>query len=162
MGGKRDDMKAPKIQLLKIVFAVMSYLLGIFSIQFSNAQPPFHPQSKPMLKMDGQDFCGRFSHLGLTEAQKKTLKSLLRACASEVLPLRIKRMSSRFELLRSIRDPNVQAKILFERQKKISELQATLNNLLLSYLIKARSIMTKEQLEQLYEDHSLLQNLDFE
>jgi hypothetical protein len=155
-------METPKIQHLRIVFAVISYLLGIFSVQLSNAQPPFHPQSKPMLKMDGQGFYWSFSHLGLTEAQKKTLESLLRAYVSEALPLRIKLMSSRLELLHSIRDPDVQPKILLDRQKKISEHQANLNNLLLSYLIKARSILTKEQLEQLYEDYSQLQSLDLE
>jgi len=115
-----------------------------------------------MLKMDGQDFYQRFSHLGLTDSQRKTLKSLLQAYASEALPLRIKLMSLRFELLQLIRDPNVQSQILLERQKKISELQANLDSLLLSCLIKARSVMTKEQLEQLYEDYSLLRDLDLE
>jgi Spy/CpxP family protein refolding chaperone len=115
-----------------------------------------------MLKMDGQDFYRRFSQLGLTDSQKERLKDLLQAYASEALPLRIKLMSARFELLHLIRDPNVQPKILLDRQKKISEFQADLNNLFLSYLIKARSIMTKEQLEQLSEDHSLLHSLDLE
>ena len=155
-------METPKLQLLKIFFVVMSYLLGIFSIQLSNAQPSFHPESKLMLKMDGQDFYRRFSHLGLTEAQRKTLKGLLQAYASEALPLRIKLMSSRVELLQLIRDPNVQPRILLEQQKKISEFEADLNNLFLSYLIKARSIMTREQLQQLFEDYSLLHGLDFE
>ncbi len=155
-------MKTRKIQILKIVFAVISYLLGIFIVQLSSAQSPFHPQSKPMLKMDGQGFYWRFSDLGLTEAQKEALESLLRAYVSEALPLRIKLMSSRLELLHLIRDPNVQPKILLDRQKKISELQANLNNLSLSYLIKPRSIMTKEQLKQFYENYSLLQGLDLE
>jgi len=137
-------MKSSKIQLLRITFTVISYLLGIFGLQLLNAQPPFHHQSEPMLKMDGQDFYRRFSHLGLTEAQKKALKNLLQTYASEALPLRMRLMSARFELLHLIRDPNVRPKILLDRRKKISEFQADLNNLFLSYLIKARSIMTKE------------------
>ena len=155
-------MQTPKIQLFGIVFLVISFLLGIFRVQLSTAQPPFLPRSKPMLRMDGQDFYRRFSQLGLTDAQKKTLKELLEAYASEALPLRIKLMSSRFELLHLIRDPGVQPKILLDQQKKISKFQADLNNLFLSYLIKARSIMTRAQLQQLFEDYSLLHGLDFE
>ncbi len=43
-------------------------------------------------------------------------------------------------------------KILLDRQKKISELQAKLGNLVFSFQMKARSIFTKEQLERLPED----------
>ena len=155
-------MQTPKAQLFGIVFVVISFSLGIFGVQLSTAQPPFHSRSKHMLRMDGQDFYRKFSQLGLTSAQKKTLRDLLEAYTSEALPLRIKLMSIRFELLHLIRDPSVQPKILLGKQKKISELQAELNNLFLSYLIKARSIMTREQLQQLFEDYSLLHGLDFE
>ncbi len=151
-----------RIQLFGIVFIVISILLGMFSVQHSTAQPPFHHRSKSMLKMDGQDFYRRLSQLGLTDAQRKAFKVLLQAYTSEALPLRIKLMSARFELLHLIRDPNVQPKILLDRQKKISEFQADLNCLFLSYLIKARSIMTKEQLEQLYKDYSALQGFGLE
>ncbi len=155
-------MQPSRIQLFGIVFVVISILLGMFSVQLSAAQPLFHHRSKSMLRMDGQDLCLRLSQLGLTDAQRKALKDLLQAYTSEALPLRIKLMSARFELLHLIRDPNVQPKILLDRQKKISEFQADLNCLFLSYLIKTRSIMTKEQLEQLYKDYSVLQGLGLE
>jgi hypothetical protein len=55
----------------------------------------------------------------------------------------------------------VQPKILVDWQKKISELQAKLESLSLSYQIKARSIFTKEQLEQLPQDCSLGMEAEF-
>jgi hypothetical protein len=145
-------IKTKKILLLRIVFALICYLLIIFGAPVSKAQPPFHPQSKPMLRMDGQNDCWESADLGLTEAQGKALEGLQRVYALEALPLRIELMSLTFELRYLVRDPNVQSKLLFDRQKKISELQAKLDDLSLSYQIKARSIFTKEQLERLPPD----------
>jgi CheY-like chemotaxis protein len=144
-----------------IIFALILFILILFGIQPSKAQPPFHPQNKPKLRMDGQDAYWKSSDLDLTEAQKKTLEGLQRAYASEALPLRMELMSLGFELRYLIRDPNVQPKILLDRQKKISELQAKLDDLSLSYQIKARSILTKEQLERLPQDYSLGMELGF-
>jgi len=142
-------MKTKKIMFLGIVFPLISYLLIMFDAPASKAQPLFHPQSRPMLRMDGQNDCWESNDLGLTEAQEKALEGLQRVYASEALPLRIELMSLRFELRYLVRDPNVQSELLFDRQKKISELQAKLDDLSLSYQIKARSIFTKEQLDQL-------------
>jgi hypothetical protein len=61
-------------------------------------------------------------------------------------------VSLRFELRHLIRDQNVPSKILLERQRKISELQAKLESLSLACQIKARSVLTKEQLGQLPQD----------
>jgi hypothetical protein len=105
-----------------------------------------------MLRMDGQNTCWESVDLGLTEVQKNALKNLQRTYASETLPLRIELISLRFELRHLFRDPNVQPKILLDRQKKISELQAKLGDLSLSYQIKARSIFTKEQLAKFPQD----------
>lgn len=148
-------MKTSKILLLRIVFPLISYLLIMLGVQPSKAQPSFFPQSKPMLRLDGQNACWESADLGLTEVQKKALKSLQRAYTLEAFPVRIKLMSLRFELHNLIRDPNVQPKILLDRQKKISELQAKLNDLSLSYQIKARSIFTKEQFAKFPQDCSL-------
>ena len=148
-------MQTKKIIFLGIVFALISYLLIMFGAPASKAQPPFHPQSKPMLRMDGQNDCWESWDLSLTEAQEKALEGLQRVYALEALPLRIELMSLTFELRYLVRDPNVQSKLLFDRQKKISELQAKLDDLSLSYQIKARSIFTKEQLEQLPSGFSM-------
>jgi Spy/CpxP family protein refolding chaperone len=152
---RRMNIKTKKILLLRIVFALISYLLIIFGAPASKAKPPFHSQSKPMLRMDGQNDCWESADLGLTEAQEKALEGLQKAYMLEALPLRIELMSLRFELRYLIRDPNVQPKILLNWQKKISGLQGKLGNLSLSYKIKARSIFTREQLEQLPQDCSM-------
>jgi hypothetical protein len=52
-------------------------------------------------------------------------------------------------LKHSLSDPNAQPQILFERQREISALQAKLEELSLSYQIKARLIFTEKQLERL-------------
>ena len=139
----------------RIVFALILSILTLLCVQPLRAQPRFHPQDKPMMGMDGHNAYWKSSDLGLTEGQKRTFEGLQQGYASETFPLRIELMSLRFELRHLIGDPNVQSKILLDRQKKISELQAKLDDLSLSYQIKARSIFTKEQLEQLPLDFSM-------
>jgi hypothetical protein len=102
--------------------------------------------------MDSDEVYWQSFDLGLTEAQQKKLESLLSAYASEAFPLSMEIMSLRFELRYLIRDSSVQPKILLDRQKKILELQTKLDDLSLSYRIKARSVFIKEQLEQLPPD----------
>ena len=147
-------MKARKGLYLfeRIVFAIILFILIIFCGQPSNAQPPFSPQNRSMLRMDSQEACWQSSDLGLTEDQTKALEDLQRLYMAEALPMRRELMSLRFELRQLIRDPSIQSKILLDRQKKISELQGKLDNLSLSYQMKARSTFTKEQLEQLPHD----------
>jgi len=135
-----------------IFFVLILLLLTIFYVQMSKAQPPFYPQNKPMLRSDSQDACWQSSDLALSEAQKKELENLQRAYSAEAMPLRRELISSRFELIHLIRDSNAQSNILVDRQKRISELQAKLDNLSLSYQMKARSIFTKEQLDRLPQD----------
>jgi Spy/CpxP family protein refolding chaperone len=136
----------------RIVFVIIFFILIIFGVQPSKAQPPFYPHNKPMLRSDGQDAYWKSSDLGLTETQKKTLENLQQAYASEAFPLRMELMSLRFELRYLLRSPNVQPEVLLDRQKKISEVQMKLDSLSFSYQMKARSVFTKEQLERLPED----------
>jgi YesN/AraC family two-component response regulator len=145
-----------------IVFALVLSILILFDIQPSKAQPSFYPENKSTWRMGGQGACWQSSDLALTEAQTKTLEGLQCAYMAEAMPLRKELMSIRFEFRHLIRDPNVQSKILFDRQKQISELQVTLDNLWLSYQIKARSVLTKAQLEQLPKDCSLGINPEYE
>jgi len=138
----------PKILIMFLIFT-------LFNVQLSKAQPSFYPQNKRTWKGDSQGACWQSSDLVLTEAQTKALGNLQCAYVAEATPLRKELMSIRFELRHLIRDPNVQSKVLFDRQKKISELQVKLDNLSLSYQLKARSILTNEQLKQLPQDCSL-------
>ena len=140
----------------------MLLMLILVYVQSSGAQPSFYPQNKPTWKVESQGACWQSSDLVLTETQTKTLGNLQCAYVAEAMPLRKELMSVRFELRHLIRDPNVPSKVLFDRQKKMSELQVKLDNLSLSYQIKARSILTKEQLEQLPQDCSLGMSPEYE
>ena len=147
---KKGLYRAERV-LLGIIFLV----LFIFGVPPLEAQPPFYLQNRPMLRSDGQDPYSQSSPLGFTEYQIKALENLQHAFIAEATPLRSELISLRFELRHLIRDQNVPSKTLLERQRKISELQGKLESLSLSYQIKARSIFTKEQLEQFPQDCSL-------
>jgi hypothetical protein len=137
-------------------------IFTLFNIQPSKAQPPFHLRNKPLSGMSGQENCWESSDLALTEAQTKAFKGLKLDYTAEAMPLRRERMSIKFELRHLIRDPNVQSNVLFDRQKKISDIQVKLDNLSFFYQIKARSILTKEQLELLPQDCSLEMSPEYE
>jgi hypothetical protein len=99
--------------------------------------------------MDSQGTCWEPPSLGLTEAQKNALETLRRTFMAEAMPIRTELFALRIGLRHLLSDPNVQPQILFDRQRKISALQAKLEELSLSYQVKARPIFTKEQLERL-------------
>jgi len=99
--------------------------------------------------MNSQGACWESSSFALTEAQKKALETLRRAYMAEATPIRASLFALKIELRHLLSDPNVQPQILFDQQRKISALQAKLEELSLSYQIKARLVFTKEQLERL-------------
>jgi len=158
------DVRGRKNLILSggITFAMILFILILIHVRPSKAQPPFYPQNKSMLRMNSQGACWQSPDLGLTEAQTKALESLQHDYAAETMPLRREMMSIKFELRHMIRDPNVQSKPLFDRQKNISDLHIKLDNLSLSYRIQTRSILTKEQLEQLPQDCSLGMSPEYE
>jgi len=130
-----------------ILLGLIFLLLTTLNIQPLLAQPSFPKQNSAILRMGEEGACGQIP--ALTKEQAKALDTLQQAYMTEAMPLRRDLTVLRLELGYLIRDPNVQSKVLFDRQKKISELRAKLDDLSLSYQIKARSLLTKEQLEQL-------------
>ena len=134
----------------------------LLNVHPSSAQRTFSTQSRSILKMDDQGVCWQSFPLSLTEHQIKALENLQYAFMAEAMPLRRELMSLKFELRHLIRDPNVQPKILLDWQKKISELQAKLDNIVFSYQLKARSIFTKEQLERLPQGWAFEMGLGYE
>jgi Spy/CpxP family protein refolding chaperone len=139
-----------------IFFALMLFLLTFSIIRISEAQEAFPKLNRPNLRMDSQGTCWESSSLALTEAQKKALETLRRAYMAEAMPIRTELFALRVELRHLLSDPNVQPQMLFYQQRKISALQAKLEELSLSYQVKARSIFTKEQLEQVPADFSII------
>jgi hypothetical protein len=124
----------------------------LINIKVSQAQRTFPPNTKPNFRMDSQGACWQSSSFAPTEAQKKALETLRRAYMAEAIPIRTGLFALKIELRHLLSDPNVQPQILFDQQRKISDLQTKLEELSLSYQIKARSVFTKAQLERLPMD----------
>jgi Spy/CpxP family protein refolding chaperone len=136
--------------------------LILISIKGSEAQRTLPSNSKPNLRMGSQGTCWESSSFALTEAQSKALETLRRAYMAEAIPIRTGLFALRIELRHLLSDPNVQPQILFDQQRKISALQAKLEELSLSYQVKARSIFTKEQLERLPQGWAFEMGLGYE
>lgn len=134
----------------KLTFLTVFLLLFLLPcIQPSEAQNSSIPRDKPVLRADDQRANQQSFSSNLTEAQKKSLEELRRKYVKEAIPMRAGLFALKIELRHLLLDPNVQPQILFDRQREISALQAKLEELSLSYQVKARSIFTKEQLERL-------------
>jgi hypothetical protein len=147
---QRNNGKARYPSLQRgIFFALILFLLTFSIIRISEAQEPFPKVNKPNLRMDSQGTCWESSSFALTETQKKAFETLRQAYMAEAIPIRTGLFTLKIELRHLLSDPNVQPQILFDQQGKISVLQAKIEELSLSYQIKARSIFTKEQLERL-------------
>jgi Spy/CpxP family protein refolding chaperone len=145
-GSKKEYTHFFQCMILLLIFS----FLASFCIRTSEAQ-----SNGPSLKTRNGRGLSQSLLADLTEEQTKAIESLQHTYLSKVFPLRRELISSRFELRHLIRDPNVQPKTLLDLQKRMSELQARLDHLSLSYQIEVRTILTKEQLEQLPQDCSL-------
>jgi hypothetical protein len=82
----------------------------------------------------------------------KALENLQRAYQEEVAPKYRELMTLRIELQCYVLDKNIKPQDIMERHKKLLALQTELESLSFSYQMKARSILTREQLERLPQD----------
>jgi len=149
----KNNTKGKRLFLGKILFGLLFSLSAVLSVQSPEAQQPFSKQDKPIMRSGSQKaYPSQSPDFVLTKEQAKDLEVLQHAYMAEAMPVRRELLSLRIELRHSIQNPKVQSKTLLDLQKKISELQAQLESLSLSYQIKARSLLTKEQLERFPED----------
>lgn len=152
----RPAFEVEKKEMRRSTFFIMTLIiLGLLNIHPSEAQKTFPSQDKPRFKADRFIIYWKSPPIDLSEAQAKEIEKLQREYATEAIPLRHELRTLRFELRHLISDPNVKPQVLFDKQRKISDLHAKLDILLLSYQIKARSIFTKEQLDRLPRDYML-------
>jgi CheY-like chemotaxis protein len=154
-------MKYSLLQCGIFIMLILS-LFALFAIQMSEAQERSPKLDRPNLRMNSQGTCWESSSFALTEAQKKALESLHRAYMAEAIPIRTGLFALKIELRHLLSDPNVQPQMLFDQQRKISALQAKLEELSLSYQVKARSVFTKEQLERLPQGWAFEMGLGYE
>jgi len=107
---------------------------------------------RPSLRMDSQGRCWKSSSFALTEEQMKALENLQRAYQEELAPKYRELMTLRIELQCYVLDKSIKPQDIMERHKKLLALQTELETLSFSYQMKARSILTREQLERLPQD----------
>jgi DNA-binding response OmpR family regulator len=136
----------------RIFIILLLFLLTLLGVQFSEAQERFPKLDRPSLRMDSQGRCWKSSSFALTEEQMKALESLQRAYQAEATPKYRELMTLRLELQCYVLDKNIKPQDIMERHKKLLALQADLESLSFSYQMKARSILTREQLDRLPQD----------
>ena len=135
-----------------IFIMLILFLLTMFGIQLSEAQERFPKLDRPSSRMDSQGRCWKSSSFGLTEEQIKALENLQRAYQAEATPKYRELMTLRIELQCYVSDKDMDLGDLMERHKKLLSLQTEFESLSFSYQMKARSILTKEQLDRLPQD----------
>ena len=140
-----------KFQREIFIMLILS-LLTLLGIQMSEAQERFPKLDRPSLRMNSQGRCWKSSFFGLTEEQIRALESLQRAYQEEAAPKYRGLMTSRLELQYYVLDKSIKPQDIMERHKKLLSLQTELETLSFSYQMKARSILTREQLERLPQD----------
>ena len=147
-------MKYSLLQRGIFIMLILS-LLTLLDIQMSEAQERSPKLDRPNLRMDNQGRCWKSSSFGLTEEQIRSLESLQRGYQEEAAPKYRGLMTLRLELQCYVSDKNIKPQDLMEQHKKLLSLQTELETLSFSYQMKARSILTKEQLERLPQDCTL-------
>jgi len=149
----RNDGKGKYSYLQRgIFFALMLFLLTLFVIRISEAQERFPKLDRPSLRMDSQGRCWESPSFGLTEEQIRSLETLQRAYQAEATPKYRELMTLRIELQCYVFDKSTKPQDIMERHKKLLSLQTELESLSFSYQMKARSILTREQLDRLPQD----------
>jgi len=137
-----------------LITLILSFV-PLFIIRMSEAQTPFPKPNRPDSTTDSQRMRMKPPALDFTAEQVKTLENLRHAYMAEAMPMMTELLALRIGLRYLLSDPNIQARILFDHQRKISALQSRLEELFLSYQVKTRSVFTKEQWERLPEGWGL-------
>jgi Spy/CpxP family protein refolding chaperone len=148
-GSSREIMEKNSLFQRRIFIALILSLLALFIIRISSAQEAFPKMGRPGLRTESQEMCLESLLPSLTKDQVKTIESLRRTYMAEAMPIRMELLALRIELRYLLSDPIVQPRVLFDQQGKISALQVKLEELSLSYVVKIRSVLTKEQLKRL-------------
>jgi hypothetical protein len=132
---------------------IMGFILlsGLME-QAVEAQPSKVPAGPPVLPAHPQGACRMDPSITFTKEQAEKLASLQRAFSEEAKPLWSELRDLRIELRFAVSDPQIQPQVLLDKQRRMSAIQAKLENLRFSYLIRARTIFTKEQLERMPPD----------
>jgi hypothetical protein len=137
------------IKILSLGFIIGFILLGGLMEQTAKAQHSKIPPGGPFLPVQPRGACRMDPSITFTKEQTKEFENLQGAFLKEAKPLLNELRDLRLELRFAVSDPQVPPQTLLDKQQKFSSLQARFENLLFSYQVKARAILTKEQLERM-------------
>jgi hypothetical protein len=147
---------------MKVIEILITIFVIIFSIRPTEAQRTFPLHNKASLKTEGHGAFWQSSSLGLNAAQIKELENIREAFVTEATSLWHEIKMLNLEMRYLISDPNAKTKDLFDRQRRLSELRTKLDTLLLSSKVKARSVLTKEQIDRLPQNSTFGMGTMFE
>ena len=142
-------------------FLIFGFIIGWILFcgqpeQIAEAQHSKVPPGGPLLPVQPpvqpNGACRMDPSIIFTQEQTEKLAHLQRAYLEEVKPLWSELKDLRIELRFAVSDSRVQPEALLDKQRKLSVLQAKLENLFFSYQVKARAIFTKEQLNRFPSD----------
>ena len=144
----------------------LGFMVGIITFnglvgKTSEAQSPKVPLASPFSETQSKGACRKDPSIIFTEEQTKEFESLQRAHSAEAKPLWNELRDLRLEMRYAVSDSQIQPQVLLEKHRKMSVIQAKLENLRFSYLIKARAIFTREQLERFPPDCPLKMGTGF-
>ncbi len=143
-------MKSLKI----IIFGLLASLFSLNGAVHDTFRSPaaLYSAGEPASTSPSEGRLSKNPSITFSEEQTKELDTLQRAFVEEAKPLWSELRDLRLELRFAVSDPQIQSQVLLDKQRKMSAIQAKLENLRFSYLIKARSVFTKEQLERFPPD----------
>ncbi len=132
----------------KIILIVLALLIAFG--RYAVAQRPMGPPSQVISK----GHCLKDPSIIFTEEQTEKFENLKAAYSAEIKPLLSDLRNLRMELHYPISDSqaSVKSEVLLDKQRKVSAIQAKLENLSFSYRVQARALFTKEELERFPAD----------
>ena len=149
------------LRIIGITFLVSLFFSMGLCPRYSEAQPPKVPNLSAFSQRQVKGACQKDPSITFTEEQTKELENLGQAFLEETKPLRDEMMDLRLGLRFAVSDPRAPSRVLLDKQRRMSSIQAQLENLRFSYLIRARAIFTKEQLERMPRDCPLKKGIEY-
>jgi len=140
------------LRIMGLIFLGVFFFLTSLGVTYSEAQPPFAPPGNKIPQTQLKGSCRIDPSITFTEEQAEKLAGLQQAYLDEIKPLWSELRDLRLDLRFLVSDPRSQSQAVLEKQMRMSAIQAKVENLRVSYLIKARSFFTKEQLERFPAD----------
>ncbi len=134
-----------------IFIANFLLLTGLWLAQ-AEARPPFILPGSQIPQTQQKGACRKDPSIAITGEQTRRLENLERSFRAEIKPLWGELRSLRLETRYPGADPQIPSQAVFEKQMRISAIQARIEDLRFSYRIKVRSVFTKEQFERFPPD----------